>query len=156
MTQKWIAVPWENYQQLCKENSQQEGGGEGGGGGGGAEAVRLSAEDLLMSVPKQNRREAAAILNHIEKSPHLSWNEKGELLVENSIVPHTHVSDLLKDAFYNYKHWTPEGVETFYRELAKSNLPASHIKNPERRALLEKYKQAKPPGVLASSWLTWK
>lgn len=148
MTQKWVVLPWEKYQQLLKdeENSPLEGGS----------AARLPIEDLLTSVPKQTRRDAAAILNHLRKSPHLSWNEKGELMVGSSVVPHTHVSDLLKDAFYSYKHWTPEGLETFYRELAKSNLPTGLIKNPERRALLERYKQAKPPGVLASTWLTWK
>lgn len=149
MSQKWVAVPWDKFQELTSQEFQEQTGGS-------PKPQSLSTETLLGSIPKRNRREAAAILSYIEKSPNLSWSQQGELVVEGQIVPRTHVSDLLKDAFYKHKNWEPEGVNEFYRELAKSNLPTALIRNQERRALLETYKQAKPPGVLASKWLAWK
>lgn len=150
MSQKWVAVPWEIFSQSSRNTAPQETQQVGG------IIPPLPAEVILTNISKKNRKEAATILNHIEKAHNLSWNKKGELTMEETVIPHTHINDLLKDAFYNYKHWKPEGVDIFYKELAKSDLPSGLIRNLKRRALLESYKQNKPPGVLASTWLSWK
>lgn len=158
MSQKWVAVPWEEFEELKAGNlnlderdREQQGGGD---------TPALSIEILLATIPRQYHRQATAILNHIQKAQNLSWNKEGELLVDGKVIPHTHISDLIKDSFYKYKHWEPEAVDIFYKELAKSNLPAGLVRNQERRtALLLARSQNNlpgPPGVLASTWLTWK
>lgn len=149
--QKWVAVPWDTYEKLTKDSSEIDSEDQSGTG-----TSALSVETIVAAVPKNNRRDATTILHHLERDPNITWSHKGELIVKGETKHNTHLVDLLKDAFYKFKHWEPEGVHDFYRALAESNLPVGTIKNLDRRALLESYKQPKPPGVLASAWLTWK
>lgn len=141
MSQKWVVVPWEKF-------TNQTGSGE--------RATILSIDSILSTLPKQAKRDASAILQHVQRTPDITWNEKGELVLKEQPIPGTHISDLLKDAFYKYKNWKAKGADSFYRSLAESNLPQGLIHNPERRILLESYKHPKPPGTLAKTWLTWK
>ena len=150
MSQKFVVVPWDRYLLLTEDRPPSQSKDQVGAG-----TSSLSVQDILNAVPKQNRRDAEAILHHMQRAPNIYWNDKGELVVNEETRTHTHINDLLKDAFYKYKHWEPEGVNVFYQTLAESNLPAGLIKNPERRKLLQTYKDPRPPGVLASSWLTW-
>lgn len=145
MTQKWVALPWERYTAL-REDKDPDDTDTGG----------LSVDDILTAIPKQNRREAAAILQHIQRSKDISWNSKGELIIHGEVQPRTHILDLLKDSFYQYKNWRPEGIESFYQALAESNLPRRLIRHPERRSLLDLDKNPRPPGVLAPAWISWK
>ena len=176
MTQKWVAVPWESYLKLRGEPSaelredpsgvekietektppaptppaptptRQRGFGE----------TTLSTDVILAKVPKRDRGEAAIILRYIEKSPILSWNASGEIVVKGETRVATHITALLKDAFREYKQGEPKGVDPFYEALAEISLPPGLIKNEKRRLLLERDEHPKPPGIVASQWLTWK
>lgn len=145
MSQKWVVVPWEQYQSPQPQT-----------GGLVQRTSGLSRDSVLAAIPKHSRRDAQAILQHIERAPDIAWDDKGQLVVKGETVLRSHITDLLKDAFYKYKNWEAEGASTFYRALAESNLPAGLVHNPERRALLERYKHPQPPGILASSWLSWR
>lgn len=123
--------------------------------GGGDEEV-LSVGDIVEALPKQSRRDATVILQHLKRDPDATWNHKGQLIVNGEIIARSHLFDLLKDAFYKYKSWKPEGILPFYKALADSNLPSALIKNTDRRSLLESFKNPSPPGVLAASWLQLK
>jgi hypothetical protein len=150
MTQKWVVVPWEIY------DSAQQGGDQQG-------TPALNREAVLAAIPKNSRRDGLVILQHIERTPGISWNEKGELVLKGEVVPRTHISDLLKNAFYQYKNWEAEGAVPFYNALAESHLPESLIRNPNRQTLLKqhkdpkppRYKDQKPPGIPAKTWLPW-
>ena len=142
MTQKWVVVPWEQFNTVVPSGS-------------GAVA-KLSTDSILAAIPKQSRRDASAILQHIERTSDISWNDKGELVLKGKVVPYTHISDLLKDSFYQYKNWSAEGAPVFYQALAESNIPLGLIHNQQRRTLLEGYKHPKPPGIQESTWVKWK
>jgi len=151
--QKWVAVPYEQYLLLERGETQKEVENCREGAG---KQVKLDKQEIVASIPKQSRRNAMLILHHLERNPKVTWNSKGELVVEGEVVPRSHMVDLLKDVFYKYKTLEAEGILPFYKALADSNLPVSIVKNPERRRLFESYLNPKPPGILASSWLTLK
>lgn len=143
MTQKWAVIPWEEY--LASKHDEQTGKGD----------PALPIDTILLAIPKQGRRDASAILHHIQNSTDISWNSRGEVIVQGSTIPNTHIADLLKFSLFHYKTWKPVGITEFYRALAQSNLPAGLLRNTESRALLEKIKSSQPPGIRAASWLTW-
>lgn len=144
MTQKWAVIPWEEYT-AKEEDTTQTGKGE----------PSLSMDTILLGIPKQGRRDAGAILHHIQNSSDISWNTRGELVLHGTVIPNSHIADLLKFSLFQYKSWKPTAITEFYRALADSNLPAGLIRNLQSRTLLEKYKTPQPPGIRASKWLTW-
>lgn len=144
MSQKYAVIPWEQYI-ACSSDDNQSGKGE----------PSLSVDTILLGIPKQGRRDATAILHHIQNSSDISWNSRGELVLHGSVIPNTHIADLIKYSLFHYKSWKPSGVGEFYRALASSNLPAGLIRNLDSRNLLEKFKSPQPPGIRASKWLEW-
>jgi len=142
--QKWVMLPWEQYQERCSENIQT-GKGEN----------PLSISNILASLPKKFRTNAGSILQHITRDPELEWNAKGEIIINDVTIPNTHLVDLLKDTAHNFKHRDPNGVSEFYTALARSNLPLGLVQNKARRELLESYKELKPPGIPAKKWMSW-
>lgn len=142
--QKWAVIPWQDYSQ--EDGDNQSGGGE----------QSLSADSILIGIPKQGRRDAAAILHHIQNSPGISWNLRGEIVLDGTPVENSHITDLLKYSLFHYKTWKPVGVEEFYHALADSNLPTGLIRSQSSRSLLEKIKTSQPPGIRTKkTWLTW-
>lgn len=140
--QKWAVIPWEQY---SRQEEEIEGKGD----------PLLAIDDILRGIPKQGRRDASAILHHIQNSPDISWNARGELVLGGSVLANTHMTDLLKFSLFQYKTWEPAGVTAFYRALAASNIPTGLIRNPKSRSLLESSKTQQPPGIRATKWLTW-
>ncbi len=143
---KWAVIPWSQF----AASNQEEDGTQTGKG-----EPSLSIDTILLGIPKIGRRDATAILHHIQNSSDISWNLRGELTLHGTAIPNTHIADLLKFSLFQYKSWKPTGLTEFYRALADSNLPAGLIRNRESRSLLEKYKVPRPPGVQATKWLTW-
>lgn len=140
MMQKWAVIPWERYNKQEEESES---------------TPSLDIDDILLGIPKQGRRDASAILRHIQSSPDISWNSRGELVVHGSVIANTHITDLLKYSLFQYKTWEPTGVTAFYKALAESNIPTGLIRNPQSRTLLETLKTPRPPGIQATKWLTW-
>ena len=140
MMQKWAVIPWEQYNKQ-EENSET--------------TPSLDIDDILLGIPKQGRRDASAILRHIQSSPDITWNSRGELVLHGSVIANTHIADLLKFSLFQYKTWEPSGVTAFYRALAESNIPTGLIRNLKSRALLETLKTPRPSGIQATQWLTW-
>jgi hypothetical protein len=97
---------------------------------------KLLVSDILQHLSKNQQSGAKALLAVIDKNMRLDWNSKGELTVEGNPVVHSHISDLLKDALVQYKHFQPVGIEEFYSNL--TNIPLTLIRNPQRRSLLQR------------------
>ena len=140
--QKWAVIPWEKYAEKGDDVIHPE-------------DPSLSVDSILLGIPKQGRRDASAILHHIENSPDISWNSRGEVMIRGDTIPRSHIADLVKFSLFQYKTWKPVGVTEFYRVLAETNLPAGLIRNLKNRELLEKFKTVQPPGIPATKWLTW-
>ena len=94
---------------------------------------KLSADVIIAHLPKRNKSKAEALIKVVDQHPVLTWNERGELVVDGNPVPYSHISDLLHDALNNTKH-EAVGCRLFYKHL--ENIPQSLINNPNRKKLL--------------------
>lgn len=149
-TKKCVLVPYEKYQRLMKtpkaleltsvDRIQEE---EEEEEAGPVEPARLEEEQILEHFPKNLKGKAKILLNTIKQNNSLDWNLKGELVVNDEAVQHSHIADLVKDALVTYKHFEPVGLQVFYSHL--NNIPLSLIRNPQRRLLLQKGTGTPPP-----------
>ena len=92
----------------------------------------LSKDIILSAMPKSYKSRAANLLNHIDHSKVLGWNENGELVYNSKLIPHSQIVDLVRDALWEQK-FKPIGSEEFYRGLHQSNVPLALIGNHKRQ-----------------------
>lgn len=92
----------------------------------------LSKDIILSAMPKSYKSRAGNLLNHIDHSKLLGWNENGELIYNSKLIPHSQIVDLLRDALWEQK-FKPIGSEEFYRGLHQSNVPLALIGNHKRQ-----------------------
>ena len=117
----------------------------------------LSNSVILSAIAKQYRTKAESSLHHIQTGPskELSWDNKGQLIINYEVKEGTHITDLIKDAMRSYHNFHPQGDKLFYNYLAKINVPLGLIGNPQRREEVMNYKQKPkdkmdlppPPGI---------
>lgn len=151
---KSVLIPYERYQQLLQNNSppttaqiqttepeQLESSEQILNES--TTARRLDPSVLIACLPKRNRSKAQQLIGYIEKHPILDWNQEGNLAVEQSLVPYSHIVDLLHDALNPTRH-EPVGYEAFYKHL--KHVPRSLINNPRRKSHLGSG-QLPPPGI---------
>jgi hypothetical protein len=88
---------------------------------------------VLETVPKKWKTQAARLLSHMKSNPDVSWNAKGELVLKNAAVPKTHVVDLVNDLL---RKRTTASPPTGWMQLADavkdSNIPRELIGNQDR------------------------
>ena len=104
---------------------------------------KLEKDIILCHIGKGKRGKAETLLQYINQSPNLDWNNQGELIVNDKVIPGSHISDLVKDSVTEYKHFEPVGLQQFYQHLG--NIPLTIITNPKSRRLLQKGGQSTPP-----------
>ena len=88
---------------------------------------------VLDTVPKKWRTQASRLLTHIKVHPDIGWSSKGELVLKNNVIPHTHAVDLVNDLL---RKRTSSSLPTGWRLLADalkdSNIPHELIGNQDR------------------------
>ena len=89
-------------------------------------------DDVLGSVPKSFKTNAAFILNTLKKSGHVTWNDKGEVVYDGNVHTGTHVSDLLNDILRRRKQFDPHGTAEFVSALKQARVPETVIGHKER------------------------
>ena len=92
------------------------------------------------------------ILKKLKKQRNLTWNKKGEIIYKGTLIPSSHISKLLKNAFLNDVKKNPKGMKTFYKVLKQINISPSLIVNSVGKKLLsntQKNISIRPPGKLA-------
>ena len=111
--------------------------------------ITFRDDNILDTIPQKIKPMAKILLNYIHHQKLLTWNEKGELVIDGQPIPFSHITDLIKDALVEYKHFIPVGIREFYSKL--SNIPLTLIKNSKRRALLQEGRGGDmtgiPPGI---------
>lgn len=97
--------------------------------------------------PLQYRARAQNLLNHIEKSTSIGFNDRGEILRNGFPIAGSNIIDLVDDAVRYKKHKTetPIGSDSFVDGLLDSNVPRSLIGN---KKLLERSYNTPPPSPL--------
>ena len=77
----------------------------------------------------QNRAELL-IQKLKDHSDVISWNDNGQLVLKGSIVPNSHIVDLVNDVMQKRKGFNPEHSSTFAKAVAKINVPEDYVSNP--------------------------
>ena len=95
---------------------------------------RIKSDDIHVTLfPKSLRNRALHLLNHIRKQQDMSWNERGDLVIDDKPIFGTHIVDLVDNVIRgNHKRPDPPGVDTFVQALQKSNVPQSLMGNKDR------------------------
>ena len=108
---------------------------------------KLEKDLILQPFSKCHKKLAESLLTYAGRN--VTWNEDGEIIVNGEVVCGSHITDLLKDALFNYKHFNPVGVKVFYESL--KGVPLSLIKNPNRKTLIgrgdKEHHPLPPPGI---------
>lgn len=101
---------------------------------------KLSIDNILISIPKNVKHKAKAILTHIQNnSEKIDWNERGEILINNTKIDGSHIIDLIKCSLLPYKNLHPIGSREFHTSLKESNIPQTLI--------IQSGKGLPPPGI---------
>ena len=72
-------------------------------------------------------------MDHIKETTDMTWNERGELVVQGQTLNGTNVSDLIHEILRSRKLGIkPEGWSVFANSLKESNIPVDLIGNKAR------------------------
>lgn len=97
-----------------------------------ANVSRTNREIPLSSFPKKFRGKAELLLDFVKTNPHIDWNERNELVVNNKVVPNTNIIDLLDDLSRPTTRRDPRGIQDFVNTLRNANVPETFIANRHR------------------------
>src|SRR6218665_1558831 len=87
---------------------------------------------VLDTVPKRCKSQAAIILSYIKKHPNITWSPKGELTLKGSVLPNTHMVDLI-NALLRKRISKPNGWKQFSTVL--KDIPYKFIDKSDYRPL---------------------
>ena len=108
----------------------------------------VNFEHILIGLPKSLVSKARALLKHLVVNGLVKWDQKGQVSVSDQPIPHSHISDLVRDCLQPYKNFNPVGAVPFYQALGRSNVPLSLITNPIRRGQIQAGFGAPPTGEI--------
>ena len=115
----------------------------------------LSDEMIVRGIPKNMKTRAEALLARLkEREDVITWDERGQVLVDGVLIPKSNISDLVSDAMRSRKHFNPVGVREFYNVLNKINVPKDLVRNEKRWGKEEKMDEKEETAWL-SKWLTF-
>ena len=88
---------------------------------------------IVDSLPKTLQKKGGVLLDHIKETTDMTWNERGELVVQGQTLNGTNVSDLIHEILRSRKLGIkPEGWSVFANSLKESNIPIDLIGNKAR------------------------
>jgi hypothetical protein len=98
-------------------------------------------DNILCTLPNNIKARARGILNHM-KNNDIYWNVKGEIVINNTTIPNSHIIDLIKCSLYPYKSFTPIGLNQFQSALIDTNIPQTLLQTGSGFI-----KRLPPPGI---------
>ena len=101
--------------------------------------------------PKK-RSKGSLLLHYLENSENIQWKENGEVVYKQKVIPNSNIITLITHAIQNNKS-KPVGMKSFYKILAKANIPSKLILNRDGRHIMKKTLDERsniwrPPGRL--------
>lgn len=105
----------------------------------------LSDDTILTTIPKIQKGKARALLNFIHHSTDISWNDLGEIVIQGRAIPHSHITDLIRDTVGNYKRLNPVGKREFIEILNRNNIPKSLLHYTQQHGLGASRPPTPPP-----------
>lgn len=106
---------------------------------------RLSLQrEIVEAIPKMYKNKAKMLLNRLESSKDVSWDERGEVTIKGNILLGSNNIDLVSDVVRPRKTSNPFGWQQFLTFLKELNIPREFITNPRRLSFIDR-------GVLTST-----
>ena len=103
----------------------------------GEKQSSLSESEILESIPKSSRSLAQSMINRSKANrDQITWNNKGEMVVDGNPVSGSNIIDLINDQLKSRKTFNPTGWEKFTESLDKINMPKYLMRNEKRRSYL--------------------
>ncbi len=102
-----------------------------------------TVNDIVNSVPSNMRNKAKQLMHKLLMHKDVfSWNDRGELILNKSVIPHSNLNDLIIDVLRPHgSKFDPIGHEEFVQGFADINVPESLISNSKRRSMVRDFKQ---------------
>ena len=82
-----------------------------------------ASQTLNQNFPKYMQNRLLTLLTYIQ--PCVSWNDKGEVTIQERQIPGSNIVDLIKVHLKDYKGFQPVGKEAFGKFLSELNVPVS-------------------------------
>lgn len=87
---------------------------------------------IVDTIPKKYKSRAMKMLQFIHQNEAIRWDERGQVLLNNTIIPGSNITDLINDQVRNRKNVNPEGWKQFSEALKLMNVPTELIGNKRR------------------------
>ena len=82
---------------------------------------------IVISVPPSYKKYLSTLISAL-KNANYTWNQSGELVINDKIVPYTHVADLFSYISRNSREdIKPVGLSNFIEGIKKANVPLHFI-----------------------------
>ena len=103
----------------------------------------LDPSSILDKIPQRYKYKVGAILNAIihDQQNTLTWNNTGQLIYEDIVIPDSNTIDLLIDSQNQQKNKNIAGISQSNSGLKKLDVPITLYKKPTTR------KRPFPPGI---------
>ena len=87
-------------------------------------------QDIVGSVPKTLMKKAEILIEKLMQNPRIQWNENGEVILNNRLLPQSNIKELVDTTLRN-RHRTPtlNGWREFASALSDMNIPKEIIGN---------------------------
>lgn len=94
-------------------------------------------EKVKKNLPKGKLDAGTRLANFLTNSNSISWNDKNELVIDGTLIPHSNIESILNYASRDVRRDPPRGWDTFLRWLADENVPKSAIGNRKGRQQID-------------------
>ena len=91
----------------------------------GSYADVVTDEEILDSVPTTLRHKARRLLRFVRETTGLNWNDRGELIYKQTVVPNSNIIELVNDVLRQRSSDRAIGWKEFASGLAASNVKIS-------------------------------
>lgn len=95
---------------------------------------KLDKDFIITAMPKPQQKKVTGLLQLLNKKPNFTWDQFGQIKIDNRLLPKTNIIDLLN--FYsrpqNFKREQyPGGWDVFGKFLSDNNIPKIYLSNKE-------------------------
>lgn len=131
-----VLLPYDRYQRLLSKDERSTPEAETSDVATVSESrpsqeLISSSESLLQQFPKSMQHRVRGVLSYTR--PHMSWNDRGEVTLEDKEIPGSNIVDLIKVHVKDYKNFHPPGKEAFGKLLVELNVPTSLLATDARQ-----------------------
>ena len=119
----------------------------------------MTEDRIIKNLPKAYQVRAKKLIGHLKDYTGVSWNAKGEMIVDGKTLPGSSISVLVNDIIRKAKHEVdPVGRRSLVEQLSKTDFPRGVVRNTEiSRELSHRKRKSTTPRKSPSKvpWIDW-